>query len=94
MSSTTTTTTPPPSNNKLVARGRIQGETEEGKRIFNAGGKVDGARLWHLDQDREVAVVRIDHSSIPGFWLEVELPLDQFSAWLAEEANEYEEATK
>lgn len=92
--STTTGTPSTPVQNTLVARGRIVGESEAGVMSINAGAKVDGARLWHLDHDREVAIVRVDHSTIPGFWLELELPLEQFAAWLAQEVKEYEEDVK
>lgn len=81
----------------LPARGRIMGEKSH---IYGAstliqngpGNKVDGARLFQYDAHRRVVTVRVDHSTIPEFWLELDLPLAQLEAWLGREVAEGERA--
>jgi hypothetical protein len=60
----------------LSARGRIQ-DSPEGRVTYNRFGHIDGARLasCRRDGDRCVVTIRLDHSGCPGFWAEVDLPL-------------------
>lgn len=72
----------------LEARGRVLGTRQFSLYppdiICNTQGVVDGARLDHYDPAAKTVVIRVDHTGIPDFWLEVELPLDKLRAWLAE----------
>ena len=72
----------------LEARGRVLGTRQFSIYppviICNSMGMIDGARLDRFDPAANTVAIRIDHTGIPDFWLEVELPLNKLRAWLAE----------
>lgn len=62
-------------------RGRIHGHDGQ----VNKYSKVDSARLFSYDPETGTVMVRVDHSEIPEFWLEVPIKMDQLNAWVAEQ---------
>ena len=44
--------------------------------------KFDGARLLDFNQLTRNITIRVDDSNVPGFWLEINLSLDQMEKWL------------
>lgn len=85
----------------LKASGRIEGRVDDeqgvSRWVVNRGSKVDGARVVEYDSERDVILVRVDHSTIPAFWMELELPAAKLEAWLAlrrqEDAMEEEDSS-
>ncbi len=72
----------------IPARGRVMGQAEgrDGRTrlTLNAPGtKVDGARFSGYSAKTRVLHVRVDHSTVPEFWLELDISLDQLEQWLA-----------
>jgi len=65
-----------------MARGRIMDMTDKGA-ITNQMGKVDFARLTEYDPVHQTVRIRVDHSTCPSFWLEVDLPLAKLGAFIA-----------
>ena len=66
------------------ARGRVCDST--GK--FNATGRINSARFRSYDQRNRMLTLRLDDSSIPEFWAEVSIPLDQLEAWIGTQIDE------
>ncbi len=69
----------------LTAKGRIT-ELDYSKlrptAICNKSQKIDGVKLNTYDEDRRVFTIRLDHSEIPSFWAEIEIPVDQLKKWM------------
>lgn len=82
----------------IYARGRIYGELAGPRvatahalgvdlngqplRGTNLFGKIDGARFLHYDPETRSIVVRVDHSEIPEFWLELNFTLDEVNKFV------------
>ena len=62
-------------------KGRIIKYGEENL-TTNIGGCIDGARLLSYDKDTNKIIIRLDHSTIPSFWIEIPLDLSQISDWI------------
>jgi hypothetical protein len=76
---------------RLKAKGRIEGSDWQGNRTTNAFGVVDGARLQDVNFELQKVIVRVDHSTIPGFWLEIDLSLATLKTFLSEQAAEQQQ---
>jgi len=74
-------------------RGRIEGKIikdgEESIRT-NTGGVIDGVRLLSYDKDTNKIIIRLDHSTLPSFWIEIPLDLSQLSEWVDSEKERME----
>ena len=62
-------------------RGRIMGIGPNGNHTVNPYGKIDGARFIHHDGNN--IIIRVDHSTIPEFWMEINFTMDQLKKWMA-----------
>lgn len=68
---------------QLEARGRVQDQDAEGRVVYNCTQRIDGARLVTYDVEARLLTIRLDHSECPGFWAEVQLPLEQLDRFVA-----------
>ena len=50
--------------------------------IPNMYSKIDGARLDHYDPETRTVHIRVDHSTHPSFYLELDISLDKLERWL------------
>ncbi len=67
----------------LRAHGRIRGEDPIATTIkYNTRGSIDGARFFAYNPDTKAITIRVDHSEIPEFWLEVEFTKEKLQEWL------------
>jgi hypothetical protein len=83
---------------KLVARGRVHGQKElrelGGVRLVqsvNPHQRIDGARLETFHPHNKSITIQVDESSVPEFWLQIDLPLAQLLAWVELMQKEEEE---
>lgn len=81
------------SRRALAARGRVYDSTGKCNAPGNA---INGARLYQWDSARQVVTIRVDHTTLPEMWLEIDLPLTQLAGFLAtaqaeEDVDEMEE---
>lgn len=72
----------------LCASGRIHSSSGA---VNGPGNRVDGARLVDYDSEKKTVLVRVDHSTVPEFWLEVVLPLAQLERFVEHCRREEEE---
>lgn len=74
-------------------RGRIEGKIikdgEESIRT-NTGGGINGVRLLSYDKDTNKIIIRLDHTTLPSFWIEIPLDLSQLSEWVDSEKERME----
>lgn len=74
-------------HNDLDAKGRISGCSVDGKPITNYGAEIDGARLWQYDEDCDSVCIRVDHSTIPEFWMEIKVSPKQLISFVQNAKN-------
>ena len=70
------------------ARGCIEGPNDRGRSLVNGGGKINGARFEHYDPDTDTVTIRVDHSGIPAFWLELPFTKAALHKWVEAEKRE------
>jgi len=75
----------------IEAHGRISGEgaPEPGdnpflgpRRVVNSFGLIDNARFVYFDPEDRRVKIRIDHSEILEFWMELSFTLEQLEKWI------------
>lgn len=74
-------------------RGRIEGRIiKDGEETIrtNIGGVIDGVRLLSYDKDTNKIIIRLDHSTLPSFWIEIPLDLSELSEWVENEKERME----
>ncbi len=73
----------------LNCNGRVMGYNDEGKITVNGpGNKIDGVKLQSYNVTSGLFIIRVDHTTIPGFWMEIEVPYGQSMKFMEEEAEE------
>ena len=60
----------------------VKGRVQDYYKNINKFGKIDGARFVDFNQLTRNITIRVDDSNVPGFWLEINLSLDQMEKWL------------
>jgi hypothetical protein len=60
------------------AKGRVM----DGDGNINKFGVIDGARIQYYDHESNTLRLRIDDSNVPGFWMEINISLDNLEKWL------------
>jgi hypothetical protein len=58
-------------------KGRIMSNNK-----VNSFGVIDGARFQYYDEETKTVVIRVDHSEIPEFWMDIPIKLDQLQKWI------------
>ena len=48
--------------------------------------------MFNWNKKRRVLTIRVDHESIPEFWLEIEVPMEKATAYMKKEEDELEES--
>ena len=66
----------------LDARGRVCDSTG---RVNGPGNRVDTAHLAAYDDETKSGTLRVTHSKIPEFWLEVTIPVAVFNSFVEDE---------
>jgi hypothetical protein len=71
-------------------RGRIEGKIIKNGEITensytNIGGAIDNVRMISYDKDSNKITIRLDHSTMPSFWIEIPLDLTQVAKWIEDE---------
>jgi hypothetical protein len=74
---------------QLVARGRVHGQKERQDGLgmvqtVKPFGKINGARLETFHPHNKTITIHVDDSTVPEFWLEIDLPLAQLVAFVEE----------
>jgi hypothetical protein len=52
--------------------------------------KIDGAKLFHYNDQTKIVTIRVDSSDAPEFWIEVQLPLPKLQKFVENPANQQE----
>ncbi len=56
--------------------------------VTNMHSKIDGARLDHYDPETRTVHIRVDHSTHPSFYLELDINLDKLEHWLGHQIDD------
>ena len=72
-------------------KGRIESVSDNGTIIINIGGKIDNAYFAHVDSLLSKASIRVEHSTLPKFWIEIPLDLKQLKYLLDEDEKRLKE---
>jgi hypothetical protein len=71
-----------------AAKGRILGDDRKGVQRWNTGQRIDGAHFkWYTPATRTLGI-RVKHSEIPGFWIDLELSMDQIQRFIEEDTSQ------
>ena len=70
----------------LEARGRITKVVYSSDNyqcpVYNMFGNIDGAKFLTYDARKQILTIRVDHSKIPSFWLEINVPISKLKTWI------------
>ena len=72
-------------------KGRIEGVSNDGTIINNIGGKIDNAYFEDVDSLLSTACIRVEHSTLPNFWVKIPLDLKQLKYLLVEDEKRLKE---
>ena len=61
---------------------QVKGRVMDGDGNINKFGVIDGARIQYYDHESNTLRLRIDDSNVPGFWMEININLDNLERWL------------
>ena len=76
-------------------RGRIEGKIIKNGEITensytNIGGAIDDVRMISYDKYSNKITIRLDHSTIPSFWIQIPLDLSQLAEWVESQKERME----
>lgn len=76
-------------------RGRIEGKIIKNGEITensytNMGGAIDDVRMISYDKDSNKITIRLHHSNMPSFWIQIPLDLTQVAEWVESEKERME----
>jgi hypothetical protein len=72
-------------------KGRIEGTSNDGIIINNLAGNIDNAYFVYANSLLSKAAIRVEHSTLPNFWIEIPLDLKQLKYLLDEDEKRLKE---
>jgi len=72
----------------LRATGRFYGNIND-RKVQD----VDGARLFYFDEETRTLGIRVEHTQLPDFWLEIHIPMHKLEQFVREESMSLEDSS-